>query len=88
MLFNKNLYNHSVELKATVFVSNDFDFGPIKSLFASTCTNLGLIQSLNVEQTNYKDRNVFKNIESIVAKISANGTANVFWFIIPPNYKK
>jgi len=49
MLFNKNLYNHSVELKATVFVSNDFDFGPIKSLFASTCTNLGLIQSLNVE---------------------------------------
>lgn len=49
MLFNKALYNHNVELKATVFVPNDFDFNGIKSLFSSTCTNLGLTQSLNIE---------------------------------------
>lgn len=63
MLFNKALFSHNIDLKVTVFLPNDFDFNAIKSLFISTCTNLGLTQKLSIEEMNFKDfKNVFKNI--------------------------
>jgi hypothetical protein len=88
MLFNKYLYNRDVALKLYIFYPANFDFGSIKKLLESTCSNLGLQFKIATSSINYNDsRSVLKNIENIVNSENEGKTSNMFWFIIPPNFK-
>lgn len=88
MLFNKALYSPDVSLKIAVMFPTDFDMNQIKTLFVSTCSNLGLQQKLISYPISFNDsKQALKNIESAITKECENGSANMFWFIIPPSFK-
>lgn len=88
MLFNKALYSPDVCLKVAVFYPNEFEFQPIKRLFDSTCQNLGLQQKMIIYQMAFNDqRQALKNIEGNIVKECESGSTNIFWFIIPSNFK-
>jgi hypothetical protein len=67
MLFNKYLFSHDITLKVCVFYPLDFDFGSIKKLMESTCSNLGLQFKLSNNSINYGDyKTALRNIENII----------------------
>jgi aubergine-like protein len=88
MLFNKFLFSRDVTLKICIILPSDFDFGPTKRLLESTTSSIGLQYRSSMNTINYSDNKMaMKKIENIIQDESESKTSNIFWFIIPSNYK-
>lgn len=68
----------------------DYDLTQVKDLMRSTCSNLGLSYNLAPFPIKFQDpKTTLKAIENIVERECENSkeNRNMFWFILPNNYK-
>lgn len=89
-LFNKQLFNCSVALRIGVLMPNTFDFSQAKDLLRTTCANLGLEHKVSTFLLKFQDsKGILKNIEEIVMRecSSAKEAPNIFWVLLPNNFK-
>lgn len=89
MLFNKNLYNSAVDLHLAVIFPSDYDLTQIKDLMKSTCLNLGLNYKLLPFPIKFQDSNsTIKTIQNIIRESEqSKEKCNLFWFILPNNFR-